>query len=68
MDITEYNKLRGFYDRQFSTTKYPVMTLTEPDGTVISTPVRMDINDKKISSQCGLIEDVEITLRETTQQ
>lgn len=68
MDITEYKKLRGFYDRQFSTAKYPVMTLVEPDGTTITTPVRMDINDKKITSQCGMIEDVEITLRETSQQ
>lgn len=68
MTLDDYKTLRGFYDRQFTTTRYPVMTLVEPDGTTISTPVRMGISSKQITSQCGTVEDIEITLRETSQQ
>lgn len=67
MDMADFNKLRGFYDRQFTLYKYPVMTLVEPDGTTITTPVVMDISAKKITSNCGTVENVKINLRETVQ-
>lgn len=67
MSLEDYNRLRAFYDRQFSDYKYPTMTLTEPDGTVITKVTKMDISAKKMINQCGVVEDVEIKLRETRQ-
>lgn len=67
MSLNDYKKLRGFYDRQFTLYKYPNMTLTEPDGTIITKVVRMEISAKKMISQCGIVEDVEIELRESAQ-
>lgn len=68
MTLDDYNELRGFYDRQFTNYEYPTMTLVEPDGTTITTYVRLEIGGRKMTSKCGTIEDVEITMRETNQQ
>lgn len=67
LSLTDYKKLRGFYDRQFTNYKYPTMELTEPDGTVTTKVVRMEISEKNMTSNCGTIEDVTITLRESHQ-
>lgn len=63
MTEQEYLNLKGFYDRQWTSLKYPKMTC-ERLG-VESLPVVLDISDRNIISDCGVVRDVEISLRET---
>lgn len=65
MTEAQYNKLRGFYDRQFSLYKYPLLSI--PEYGVENVPVAMEISARKTIDNCLRVEDVEITLRETTQ-
>ena len=62
----EYNKLRGFYERQFTTYKFPLLSV--PEYGVENVPVVMNFSARKTINQCLRVEDVEITLRETVQQ
>lgn len=62
MTAEEYLTLRGFYDRQWTMYKYPKLTCEHLGLT--SVPVRMSINDRNIVDNCGLLENVTITLRE----
>lgn len=62
---TQYEALRGYYDRQFTTFKYP--TLSIDYYSIVNIPVRMTINKKDIYNNCGSIQKVSITLRETSQ-
>lgn len=66
MSEAEYNKLRGFYDRQLSLYKFPLLSI--PEYGVENVPVVMGISARKTVNNCLRVEDVEITLRETTQQ
>lgn len=66
MTAAEYAKLRGFYDRQLSLYKFPLLTI--PEYGVSNVPVVMAISARKTVTNCLRVEDVEITLRETTQQ
>lgn len=61
----EYEAIRAIYDAQFTSLQYP--TLTIPYYSVDHVPVRMYINDKDIWNNCGSIQGVQITLRETGQ-
>ena len=65
MDATDYAAIRGFYNRQFTLLKFP--TLTIPDMGVSSVVVRATISDWNITDESGLVENVEIKLRETIQ-
>lgn len=65
MSTTEYNILLGFYNRQSSNLEFPELTI--PDLGVTGIITRMTISDKNIVDESGLIENVEITLRETVQ-
>ena len=67
MSADEYKRLRGFYDRQFTNYKYPLMTVTGPNLAVENMPVQMSIGDKNTISNCGMVQGVKITLRETRQ-
>ena len=61
----EFNVIKGFYDRQFTTFKYPLLTISAMGITNI--PVRMTISPKRIIDNCGTVEDAKITLRESRQ-
>lgn len=65
MEATDYARLRDFYDRQFTALQFPDVTI--PDLGVTSVVVRATISDKNITDESGLIENVELTLRETVQ-
>ncbi len=65
MSREEYKKLKGFYDRQFTEYKYPLLTI--PHLSVERVPVLMNINSRDIVNNCGMVSGVEITLRETRQ-
>ncbi len=66
MSEAQYNKLRGFYDRQLTTYKFPLLSV--PEYGVENVPVAMNISARKTVNNCLRVEDVEITLRETVQQ
>lgn len=66
MSEAEYNKLRGFYDRQLTLYKFPLLSI--PEYGIEDVPVVMSISARKTVNNCLRVEDVEITLRETVQQ
>lgn len=61
----DFNRLKGFYERQFTLFKYPRIYISY--YTVNNIPVRMTLNPKTIIDNCGTVRNVTITLRETTQ-
>jgi len=61
----QYDDLKDQYDAQFTEYQYP--TLSIPFYGVTDQPVRMFINEKNIWDNCGSIQNVQITFRETSQ-
>lgn len=61
----EYNDIRAFYDRQFTAFAYPELEI--PHYSLTDQPVRMYINDKDIWNNCGAVQNVKLTFRETGQ-
>lgn len=64
LDEDTYNALRAYYDRQFTDYAYPVLAIDHYD---VSTPVRMYLNTKEVWNDCGSIQNIQMTLRETDQ-
>lgn len=62
MDESEWLILKGFYDRQFTTFKYPRLTLEKYNVTNLS--VRMTLESGGIIDNCGTREGVVATWRE----
>jgi hypothetical protein len=65
MTETEYNVLKGFYDRQWTLYKYPNLTIA--DLSVSAIPVRMSLNPQNIIDHCITVNDVTVTFRESIQ-
>lgn len=65
MSLADYNALRAFYDRQFTTYEYPTLSISY--YSISGVVVRMSINQKDIISNCGEIRNVTVTFRETAQ-
>lgn len=64
----EYNSVKGFYDRQFTLFKYPLLTITDAGtANTTNTPVRMTISPRRIIDNCGVVEEVTVTFRESKQ-
>lgn len=61
----EYAVLEGFFDRQFSSHKYPRITI--PALEVADMPVRMELSEQNIVNDCGVVENVSVAFRETRQ-
>lgn len=59
----QYDALKDAYDGQFTSYEYP--TLSIPYYSVADQPVRMYINEKNIWDNCGSVQNVQITFRET---
>lgn len=66
MSLSDYNLLRGFYDRQFTLFKYPLLTIDF--YSISAVPVRMYIDKKSIIDNCGTLGGVTVTFRETAQE
>lgn len=66
MTSAEYEELKGFFDRQFTNKKYPLVTI--PALNVSNVPAVMTISNRQIINNCGMVNNVKITLRETSQQ
>jgi len=65
MDEADYLVIKGFYQRQFTLFEYPTVTITELG--VDNEAVRMTLSPRRIIDNCGVVSDVQITLRETYQ-
>lgn len=69
MDNATYQRLRGFYTRQFSTGVYPELTMTDlltNTALVTSQAVRMKLTDGGVINECGFRRNVTIELRQST--
>lgn len=65
MSGDDYDILRGYYDRQFSLGKFPEISI---DNLGVNNVVaKMSLSNKIVTDESGLIENVELTLRETIQ-
>lgn len=65
MSKEDYAKLRAFYDRQFTALEFPEVTID--DLNVSSVVVKASLSDQNITDESGLVEGVELVLRETVQ-
>ena len=65
LSSAEYSVLKGYYDRQLTSFNYPNVTIT--DLGITSLICRMTLNAQNIIDNCGTVEGVTITLRETKQ-
>lgn len=61
----EYDALEEFFDRQYELYEYPVISI--PDLGVVDVVVKMDLSDRDIIDNCGTVENVTVTFRETIQ-
>ena len=65
MSAAEYALLKGFYERQFTTGKYPLITI---EGLGIEDlPARMTLSPTEIIDNCGYVQNVTATFRESAQ-
>lgn len=61
----DFNAIKSFYDRQWIDFEYPLLTITHFG--ISNVPVRMTISPQNTVDNCGRVEGVEVTFRETTQ-
>jgi hypothetical protein len=61
----EYDAIRAFYDAQFTLLAYPLLSI--PFYSLTNRSVRMYINEKDIWNNCGAVQNVKLTFRETDQ-
>lgn len=61
----DYNAIRAFYSDQFVSFNYP--TLSIPHYSVSDVPVRMYLNTKEVYNNCGDIQNIQLSFRETNQ-
>jgi hypothetical protein len=59
----EYDVIRGYYNRQFTTYKYPILSI--PYYNVSDVPVRMTLSTKEVISNRGDVANVQVGFRET---
>lgn len=58
----DFNDIKGYYDRQFTSGSYPQVTISELG--VSAVPARMYLSPREIRDNCGRVQNVTITLRE----
>lgn len=61
----DYEAIRAFYDRQFTTNHFP--TISIPELNISNMVVAMEISSREITSKCLESDDIELTFRETIQ-
>jgi hypothetical protein len=65
MDKTSYSNLRFIIESQFTNLELPILSI--PDFRVQNVVVKATLNDHSVVDRSGLVENVELTLRETIQ-
>lgn len=68
MSQDEYSVLKGFIQRQYQNLKYPAITITGAINLNVTNMVaKMMLNDQSVVTNCGLVEGVQLTFRESKQ-
>lgn len=68
MTQDEYSVLKGFIQRQYQNLKYPAITITGAINLNVSNMVaKMALNDQNVVNNCGLVEGVQLSFRESKQ-
>ena len=68
MTQDEYSVLKGFIQRQYQNLKYPAITITGAINLNVSNMVaKMTLNDQSVVTNCGTVEGVQLTFRESKQ-
>lgn len=62
---SEYDSIVGFYNRQCTLYKYPILTIS--DGSATNVTVRMTISQKNTVDNCSGVEGFQVGFRETSQ-
>ena len=65
LSAEEYAVLEGFFNRQYELHKYPRITILELG--VENMVVKMELGDQVIVNNCGMVENVQVSFRESTQ-
>lgn len=65
MTKDEYDTLKGYYDRQWVTYLYPLLTISQLS--ISNIPVRMYLEPKNIIDNCETVQGVTVSFRETGQ-
>ncbi len=65
MSESDFNQLKGFYDRQWTLFQYPVLGI--PDLDVSDVVVRFYLSPRQVRDNCGTVQNVEMMFRETIQ-
>lgn len=64
----EYSVLKGFIQRQYENLRYPAITITGAMNVEVENMIaKMSLNDQRIVNNCGLVEGVQLTFRESKQ-
>lgn len=67
MDAEAYAQLKGFRDRQYTNKKYPQITVVGDGIAVSNMTAKITLNDQKVVNQCGLVEGITVSFRESKQ-
>ena len=68
MSQDEYSVLKGFITRQYQNLKYPTITITGAINLNVSSMVaKMTLNDQNVVNNCGTVDGVQLTFRESKQ-
>lgn len=68
MTQDEYSVLKGFIQRQYQNLKYPAITITGAINLNVSNMVaKMTLNEQSVVTNCGTVEGVQLTFRESKQ-
>lgn len=68
MTAGEYSVLKGFIDRQWENRRYPTITITGAANLQITDMVaRMELNSQNVIDNCGTVEGVQVSFRESKQ-
>lgn len=68
MTAGEYSVLKGFIDRQWENRRYPTITITGAANLQITDMVaRMELNPQNVIDNCGTVEGVQVSFRESKQ-
>lgn len=68
MDTESYSQLRGFIQRQYSNLRYPSITIEgDQNLNVDNMTAKMALSEQQVINQCGLVDNITLTFRESRQ-
>ena len=68
MTQAEYSVLKGFIQRQYQNLRYPAITITGAINLNVNNMIaKMSLNDQSVINNCGTVEGVQLTFRESKQ-